>query len=148
MDILERHHDNRALGVLYSNLALQDAAMGRTDEAIANFNKALELHRTVGDEEGLATTYSQLGKTFLLAGKRRQAEGCLNNASEHFIKLGNEPGEAAALRLLADLYEQAGNRESAIRCLERVVLLDMRYGLNQHQEDANHLTRLKGGGPP
>lgn len=130
-------------GVLYSNLALQDAGMGRTEDAIANFKRALEFHRAAGDEDGLAVTYSQLGKTFLMAGKRRQAEKCLNNASEHFIKLGNEPGEAAALRLLADLYEQAEEHLSAIRCLERVVLIDTRYGLAQGQEDGERLARLR-----
>jgi tetratricopeptide (TPR) repeat protein len=105
----------------------------------------LELHRAVGDEEGLAVTYSQLGKTFLEAGKRGQAEKCLNNASEHFIKLGNEPAEAAVLRLLANLYVQAVNKESAIRCLERVVLLDARYGLSQHTDDMANLKRLAEG---
>ncbi|MES4785136.1 MAG: hypothetical protein C4294_04215, partial [Nitrospiraceae bacterium] len=82
MDLLETLGDHRALGVLYSNLALQDAATGKTDEAIANFKKALDLHRAVGNEEGLAVTYSQLGKTLLLAGQTHQAEWCLNNASE------------------------------------------------------------------
>ncbi len=104
----------------------------------------MELHRTVGDEDGLAITYSQLGKIYLQAGDRRKAEKCLNNASEHFIKLGNEPGEAAALRLLTDLYEQAGNVDSAVRCLERVALLNTRYGLPQSGQDAERLARLLG----
>jgi len=131
------------LGILYSNLGLQDQAEGQHDDAIAQFKKALESHRMVGDEDGLAVTYSQLGNTFRQAGHMHQAEKCLNNASEHFIKLGNEPGEAAALRLLADLYEQTGNQLSALRCLERVVQIDTRYGLPRARQDREWMARLR-----
>lgn len=131
------------IGILYSNLALQDARAGKTEEGIAGFKKALASHRVAGDEEALAFTYSQLGQTFLTAGLTREAERCLNNASEHFIKLGNEAGEASALRLLADLYERVGDRESAIRCLERVVSTDRRYSLPQGPGDEARLSGLR-----
>ena len=114
MHLLEPLNDHRALGVLYSNLALQEAAAGRFADAIAYFKKALERHRQVGDEEGLAVTYSQLGKTFLQIEQSQQAERCLNNATEHFVKLGNEAGEAAALRVLADVYERRDDLQSAL----------------------------------
>ncbi|TKB81724.1 MAG: tetratricopeptide repeat protein, partial [Nitrospira sp.] len=110
---------------------------------IETFKKALELHRAVGDEEGLAVTYGQLGKTYLLAGQPRQAERCLNNACEHFIKLGNGTGETGALRLLADLYEQEGDLPPAIRCLERITQLTLAYRLSHSEANAARLTRLR-----
>lgn len=136
-------HDHRALGILYSNLGLQDTAAHRHEETIAAFMRALDSHRIVGDEDGLAITYSQLGQTFFATGRSEEAEKCLNNASEHFIKLGNEPGEAAVLRLLATLYERRGDRLSAIRCLERVVLIGTRYRLAQAAEDEARLVVLR-----
>src|SRR5574342_504112 len=94
-----------------------------------SFTRALDSHRTVGNEEGLAVTYSQLGKCFLDQGDLTRAERCFNNASEHYIKLGNEPAEAAVLRLLATVYDSRRDSISARRCLERAVSLDQRYRL-------------------
>jgi tetratricopeptide (TPR) repeat protein len=141
--MLEPLEEHRALGILYSNLALQDAAAGHETEAVSYFMRALESHRRVGDEEGLAITYSQLGRTFLIAGRDVQAERSLNNASEHFVKLGNEPGVAAVLRLLAQLYEQRGDLTSALRCLERVVDTDRRYRLPETERDVERLARVQ-----
>jgi tetratricopeptide (TPR) repeat protein len=142
MDLLRQLQDNRGLGVLYNNLALQEARDGRWDQAVASFKQALDHHRAVGNEEGLAVTYSQLGKCYLDHGDLARAERCLNNASEHYIKLGNEPAEAAVLRLLAKVYETRRDTVSAVRCLTRVVMLDGRYSLPELQADSAHLSRL------
>jgi tetratricopeptide (TPR) repeat protein len=143
MDLLRESGDNRGLGILYTNLALQEARDGQWDQAVASFKQALDHHRMVGNEEGLAVTYSQLGKCFLDQGDLLSAERCLNNASEHYIKLGNEPAEAAVLRLLATVYQTRQDSTSALRCLERVVSLDERYALPELQADSGDLTRLR-----
>ena len=146
MDLLRQLQDNRGLGILYNNLALQEARDGQWDQAVASFKQALDHHRTVGNEEGLAVTYSQLGKCYLDQGDLTRAERCLNNASEHYIKLGNEPAEAAVLRLLAKVYETRQDHTSARRCLERVVALDQRYALPELQADSAHLSMLSQSG--
>ena len=143
IDLLEPLNNQRALGIVYSNLALQEASTNQLEAGIHHFKQALDLHRAVGDEQGLANTYSQLGKTFFLAGEFRQAEKCLNNASEHFIKLGSQPGESAALRLLAKLYQRTGDPISAARCLERTIQIDLRYRLPELKEDQEQLLILK-----
>jgi tetratricopeptide (TPR) repeat protein len=142
LDLLRELKDDRGLGILYNNLALQDAREGRWEQAVASFKQALDYHRAVGNEEGLAVTYSQLGKCYLDHGDLIRAERCLNNASEHYIKLGNEPAEAAVLRLLAGLYETRADAVSARRCLERVVALDLRYKLPDLQTDSARLAQL------
>jgi len=131
------------LGILYNNLALQEAREQQWEQAIATFTQALDYHRIVGNEEGLAVTYSQMGKCFLDQGDLTQAERCLNNGSEHYIKLGNEAGEAAVLRVLGDLYRRRGDLLSAIRCLERAVLVDTIYALQELSRDSQALTHLK-----
>ncbi len=141
--LLRALNDSRALGILYNNLALQEARERRWTDAVASFNQALAYHRMVGNEEGLAVTYSQMGQCFLEQGDLENAERCLNNGSEHYIKLGAEAGEAAVLRLLADLYRRRGDRLSAIRCLERAVMIDARYGLPDSSRDSEELARLK-----
>ncbi|HEX2056255.1 MAG TPA: tetratricopeptide repeat protein, partial [Nitrospiraceae bacterium] len=74
LDILGPLADHRALGILYHNLALEEARRQQWDAAIARFKQALEEHRMVGNEEGLAVTYSQLGKAFLDSGRMVEAE--------------------------------------------------------------------------
>ena len=143
LDILTPLADHRALGILYHNLALEEARRHQWDEAIAMFKQALEQHRMVGNEDGLAVTYSRLGKAFLDGGRAVEAERCFNNASEHFIKLGNEVGEAACLRLLGDIYRQRENLVAAIRCLERAVFLDTRYRLPTLSDDRRLLDELR-----
>lgn len=144
LDILSPLADHRALGILYHNLALEEARRERWEQAIEAFTQALAEHRIIGNEEGLAATYSQLGKAFLDTGRALEAERCFNNASEHFIKLGNEVGEAACLRLLADIYRQRENLVAAIRCLERAVFIDTRYRLPTLSEDDRLLEELRG----
>ncbi len=143
MDLLRALNDHRALGILYNNLALEEAREQHWKEAVESFGQALTYHRMVGNEEGLAVTYSQMGQCFLEQGDLENAERCLNNGSEHYIKLGSEAGEAAVLRLLADLYRRRGDSLSAIRCLERTVLIDARYNLVESSRDSQELARLK-----
>jgi tetratricopeptide (TPR) repeat protein len=143
LDLLRELQDARGLGILYTNLALQEARAGQWDQAVTSFKQALDHHRIVGNEEGLAVTYSQLGKCYLDQGDLLQAERCLNNASEHYIKLGNEPAEAAVLRYLAGVYEARRDWTSALRCLDRVISLDQRYTLPELQTDLNHFAKLK-----
>lgn len=143
LDLLKPLNDDRALGILYHNLGMEETRQSHWDQAIAHFTEALECHRRIGNEEGLALTYSQLGNTFLDSGALRQAEKCLNNASEHFIKLGNPASEAAVLRLLAKLYIREQNPASAIRCLERTVSLDQHYRLPEFAGDTRLLAELR-----
>jgi tetratricopeptide (TPR) repeat protein len=145
LDLLRTLKDDRALGILHNNLALQEAREGQWEQAVTSF-EALDHHRIVGNEEGLAVTYSQLGKCFLDQSDLTKAERCLNNASEHYIKLGNEPAEAAVLRLLATIYDTRQDFVSARRCLERVVSLDLRYKLSEFQTDSASLAKLKQSG--
>ena len=145
--MIEPMNELRVLGALHANLGLLEAIEGHEQAAIPHFHRALECHRTVGDEDGLATTYSQLGKTFLDLHQWLNAERCFNNASEHFVRLGNEPSEAAVLRVLADVYEQRADRAAAVRCLERVVQIDSRYRLAGFEQDNARLSRLRDESP-
>ena len=72
LDLLRDLQDDRALGILYNNLALQEAREGQWEQAVTSFKQALDYHRIVGNEEGLAVTYSQLGKCFLDQGDLTQ----------------------------------------------------------------------------
>ena len=136
-------NDHRALGILYHNLALEEARQQQWDESVRLFTQALDSHRVVGNEEGLAGTYSQMGKMFLDSGRSVEAERCFNNATEHFIKLGNPSGEAAVLRELADLYEQRQDTIAAIRCVERLHHLALGTGRAPSTADRDRLTRLR-----
>ena len=143
LDLIGTLNDHRGLGILYNNLALQEAREQHWAEAVTCFNQALTYHRMVGNEEGLAVTYSQMGQCFLDQDDLLNAERCLNNGSEHYVKLGAEAGEAAVLRLLADVYRRRGDVSSAIRCLERTVQIDTKYNLIDARSDAAALARLK-----
>jgi tetratricopeptide (TPR) repeat protein len=129
------------LGILYNNIALQDAREEQWDHADTSFRLALDHHRVVGNEEGLAVTYSQMGKSYLQRGNLIGAERCLNNASEHYVRLGHEQAEAAVLRLLAAVYEQRRDTLSARRCLERVIMIDRRYHLPDEADDVRRLAQ-------
>jgi tetratricopeptide (TPR) repeat protein len=143
LDILKPLNDHRALGILYHNLALEEARQQQWEASVRLFTQALDSHRVVGNEEGLAGTYSQMGKMFLDSGKTVEAERCFNNATEHFIKLGNPSGEAAVLRELADLYEGRQDTIAAIRCVERLHHLALGTGRPPSTADRDRLARLR-----
>jgi tetratricopeptide (TPR) repeat protein len=128
-DFLEHTADTRSLGILYSNFGLLEQDTGHLEEAVVAFKKAIELHKTTGNEEGLAGTWGQLGRVFLRLRKDQQAETCFNYSSSHFISLGDPAGEAEALRGLASVYEARGDPELVRRCMARITEIQKRYSL-------------------
>jgi len=142
-NLFEKAQDHRSLGILYSNCALLEENFSHLEEAIRLFKKAIELHKKTGNEDGLASTWGQLGRTYRKANEDKKAETCFNHAFTHFGQIGHSSGEAEALISLANLYEDRDDPELALHCMVRLVEINRRYPLPNHQEYKNRMKRLQ-----
>lgn len=146
-DLLDQD-DFLSLGILYRNMGLLAREAGEMERAVTFFDKAIELHKKTGHEEGLAATWGELGRTYFQLGKDRHAETCFNYSSSHFNRLANPAGEAEALRSLSLIYEARGDIEQAWHCLSAVLNLFRRYGLPPREEDRKRWRDLHPARPP
>ncbi len=114
----------------YKNLASMYRDMGKTDEAIAQLKKILELANSVDDEEMKKRASGQIGRVYMeiaeiLLEKDRlaEAETILNEGVEK-IK-GENPEVASRLILnLGNLLRKMGKTAEAERAYKRVIDLN------------------------
>jgi len=105
----DRHGEALAL----MNLGNVYTQQGRWEEAIANYEKALEIFR-VGDRHGEAQTLANLGSVYRLQGRWEEAIANYEKALETFRALGDRHGEGQALGNMANVYAQQGELEKAL----------------------------------
>ena len=114
--------------IAYDNLGFVSSQQGRTDEAIARFQKALELNPNA------AETHSNLGRVLL-------QKGLINEALAEFQEaLKIDPSVAVAHNNLGSALLQAGQMNDAITEFQKALVLNpniagARYNLgNVHME--------------
>ena len=119
----------RSLGVQTSAQTLDRAAatrqrLGRPDQAIPLFERALALRREVGDRDGEAATLNNIGLVYDGLGDRQQALTFYNQALPLQREVGNRAGEAVTRYNIAMVHRALGQLDDAVRELEIVVELD------------------------
>jgi tetratricopeptide (TPR) repeat protein len=97
-----------ARGQTLTNLGNVYADQGRWEEAIANYEKALEIFRALGDRHGEAQTLGNLGNVYRLQGRWEEAIANYEKALEIFRALGDRHGEGKTLNNLGTVYRPAG----------------------------------------
>jgi len=112
---------------------------GRTHEALALIEEAIEMKQGSGDVRGLAFSLYGRGKIFLGLGENEAAERDLL-ASIHIHEDMNEKlGKAMAVRKLGQLYVQMKQYERAREMANRTLELSVNGNLALPRVDALHL---------
>ncbi|MEO1245732.1 MAG: sulfotransferase [Pseudomonadota bacterium] len=101
------------LASAHFNVALLYRKSGRFDDAIAAYEKAIELGL-----EGVEEVYSNLGVLYAELRRPDDARGCYAKA------LDSRPDYVPALYNLAGLNEECGERDTAIELYERILDVD------------------------
>jgi CHAT domain-containing protein len=93
----------RLLGPLLSNLARVLAALGRDTEALAHFERALDIRRRSGDRVGQATTLNQMGRLLFGTKQGERALQAVCEAESILEELGHpDVEESRELRALIE----------------------------------------------
>ncbi|WP_194914982.1 AfsR/SARP family transcriptional regulator [Catenulispora rubra] len=93
--------DTPRLAIAWGNLGKLHAKNGRAEEGIPCIDKALELHRSIGNRDGEGYALWALGEACALLGQRDRARGAWSEAREIFLALGRQGYVADLAELIA-----------------------------------------------
>jgi tetratricopeptide (TPR) repeat protein len=102
-----------SLGRALANLGNAYGAMNRYDEALACFQKGVEIARDVGDKAREGSRLGGLAQTYQLMGKLEEAEALHRAALEIAVALSDRTGIAHQLAGLGAILEARGALEDA-----------------------------------
>jgi serine/threonine-protein kinase PknK len=107
--------DPEELARLDHNLGVVSLYRDRIDDALAAFERSLELKRKLGDRAGVRSCLLNLGLALGRRGRFDAAESVLDEAIALARSLGQQAGRAWCLAARADLEVRRGNAEVAER---------------------------------
>jgi DNA-binding SARP family transcriptional activator/tetratricopeptide (TPR) repeat protein/DNA-binding XRE family transcriptional regulator len=122
-----------ALGLVYST-------MGRLEEAVVSYRRALSLHRSSGSLTGEAVVLANLGETYHLMGKPKAARDLLTRALDLQRTLGDRGNESTTLYLLAAVVRDSGLPENALEL--GTMALDLARSTGYHGTEAGTLNLI------
>ena len=109
------------LGIIYID-------HGRYDDAINNFNNALEIRLTLNDSSGLASLYNKIGIVLQKQGKLKEALDFQLNALEIYEGLNHELWIAYSMNNIAIINFNIGNLQTSLEYHKKG--LELRKRLN------------------
>jgi tetratricopeptide (TPR) repeat protein len=104
-----------------NNLADAYQRLGRTDEALDLYRRALELNRAVGYRLGEGIALGSLGWTLLDLARAEDALDYLRQAQAVFGEIDYPDGMGYALHILGRCYLSLGRDADALDCLQRAL---------------------------
>jgi adenylate cyclase len=105
--------------------------LGKPDEAMTEYNIALNLARYLDDESGISKLLCDMGTKCLKAGDDKDAMRMLTESLDISIRTGNLKQQGLAVYNLAKLYDSLGDLPNAKKMLSQS--LKINYGLSNHQ---------------
>lgn len=130
-DAHARIEAHRSLGAVYR-------AQGRTREALAHKEQALELCLTLGDPARIAVARGEVGTILATLGELRRARGCHEQALAAHRELGRRENEGIELSYLGVSLHRAGLVEEARRAHQMALDLH-REAKNPRSEAADRM---------
>lgn len=88
--------------------------LGENQQALAYYNQALPLYRSIGDRDGEATTLSNIGSIYADLGEKQTALGYHNQALILYDAVGDRNGEASVLSHIGSVYSSLGEKQKAV----------------------------------
>ncbi|MGC1951489.1 MAG: tetratricopeptide repeat protein [Gammaproteobacteria bacterium] len=93
-----------AVAAAYSNLAIMYQTRGELDQAESMYQKALEIHKALGNRGSMAREYNNLGYVYWSRGNLAEAEAVYRQSLELHEALGEKAGMADNYANLGSVY--------------------------------------------
>lgn len=137
-DWITTHHIGRAAalqikdregeGWMLNSLGSAYRELGRFDEAIDQFQRALVIRREAGDRNGEGWALYNLGDTYRTIGRFAEAVEYLRQALPISREAGERWGEGWVLNMLGDAYRRLGRFAEAIEHFRQALLIRSEVG--------------------
>ena len=105
--LLEHPDDEQGkqlLAQVYLNIGITYKEIEDDDQAIENFQKALDLYTELENKVGIANTLNNIGLVYLAAGSYQEALEASMNALNVYREIGQRKEEAGALKNIGFIY--------------------------------------------
>jgi|GEM_PF-5112854 len=119
LDRLRDQNRPTQLADIYDDLGYDYETLGRYDEAIQHYKKALELREKLSNRPGVASTQREIGSTYYEMGDFEEARKWLNLALKNYSEMQRRDKVAETSIDLAALEDGLGNLDEAIRMFQQ-----------------------------
>jgi tetratricopeptide (TPR) repeat protein len=116
------------LVALYSLIGYCYHLPGKSDLAVENYNKSLNLAREFQDKKGESIALDKLGLVFQDKGDTNKALKYQEYALKIVREIGVKEGESAVLNNIGVIFENRGNLDKALKCLEDALKISREIG--------------------
>lgn len=113
--------DPKGLGASYNNIGMISDDLGRTQEALDYYLKAIEQFEKSHFDLGLAVVYSSIGNLYYYQHDFANAEKFNKKSLEMHMKMGNRRGIMNSYNNLALIEEENGDTTSALEMLQKAM---------------------------
>ena len=137
--------DLRGEASVLSNLGTSYRALGRIEEAVAAYKRALLVYRELGDLRGEGTVVGNLGIAFRGLGQIEEAKGAYERALAIDRELGDRRGEAFDAWNLGLLYEES-DPARAVELMSVCVDYEREIGHPDADKDAERVEGIRARG--
>jgi len=120
--------DTYGMASALGNLGIVFMDKGELEKAREYYEKALEIHRELGNKLGMANQLGNLGNVFMDKGELEKAREYHEKALEIHRELGNKLGMASALGNLGNVFRQLGELEKAREYHEKALEIHRELG--------------------
>jgi CHAT domain-containing protein/Tfp pilus assembly protein PilF len=116
--VIYRHRD---AAVVLNNIGFLYSALGRKQEALEYYEKALPIRREVGDRSGEATTLNNIGLVYDALGRKQEALEYYEKALPIYKSVGDRSGQATTLNNIGMVYDALGRKQEALEYYEKAL---------------------------
>ncbi len=116
-----------------NNLADAYQGLGRTDEALELWRRALELNRAVGYRYGEGVALVNLGWTLVDLDRAEEGVDYLRQARQTFAEIDYVDGAGYAWHILGRCYLSLGRDAEALDCLRQALASHLASGNRRRQ---------------
>jgi eukaryotic-like serine/threonine-protein kinase len=109
------------------------AALNKDDDAIHNYQDALEIRRKLGLKKGIADSLQAIASAQTDLGQPELALKNYNAALDLRREIGDKAGTGDALSDLAQLYDDRGNYEQALKLFKEALQIEIDVGNQNNQ---------------
>ncbi len=125
IDIIYRH---RVAAVDLNNIGTIYYALGQKQKVLEYFEKALPIHREVGDQSSEATTLNNIGMVYDALGQKQKALEYYEEALPISREVGDRSGEATTLNNIGAVHSALGQKQKALEYFENALIIHREVG--------------------
>jgi CHAT domain-containing protein/tetratricopeptide (TPR) repeat protein len=109
------------IGAVYSDL-------GRKNEALEYYEKALTIQKVIGDRDGESTTLNNIGRVYDTLGQKKKALEYYEKALTISQAVGDRDGMATTLNNIGKVYSDLGQKQNALEYYEKALPIQKAVG--------------------